>query len=126
MGNISQHQQQNQFDPFGQFNLNSMTGDSGVAKAQQAGGRPASATTTTSSSSKPPTGNSYQPYYMQQNQSQHRNGTQAQGAQQTTPAQNQGSKQGTKPKATSTFHTRPQSPNYNPSMFSTAGNKTGR
>lgn len=118
MGNIAQPpQQSNQFDPFRQFNLSAMTGNPSTA---QTGIGPGSAST--SYGTKPPTGNSYQPYYMQ-NQSQHRNGMQQ---------QNQGNKQGTagmgsKPKATSTFRTRPQSPNYNPSLFSASavGNKTG-
>lgn len=113
MGNIAQ--QPNQFDPFGQFNLSAMA--TSGAKAPQTSARPGSANTT--QGTKPPTGNSYQPYYMQ-NQAQHRNGH-PNGMQQSAGTQNQGNKQ---PKATSTFRTRPQSPNYNPSLFSTAG-KTG-
>ena len=118
MGNIAQHQQ---LDPFGQFNLNAMTGSG--AKAPPASTRPASASTT--QGRPPPTGNSYQPYYMQ-NQTQHRNnGIQGHrnGMQQPVSAQIK-TGIGSKPKATSAFSTRPQSPNYNPSLFS-VGNKTG-
>lgn len=121
MGNIAQHQQPNRFDPFQQFTLNSVVGGTGGATASQAGTAPAPANgRTTTQTAKP----SCQPYYMQ-SQPQHRNGLQQPAASQNQ-SNKQGAQNGSKTKATSAFRTiRPHSPNYNPSLFSTVGNKTG-
>lgn len=108
-GNISQPPP----DPFQQFNLKDVSGGMNGVKP--------SSTTPTSQHSKPPIGNSYQPHYMQ---NQARNGTQ-QHSSQPNSSRLASTGMGPKPKPASTFQTRPQSPNYNPSLFSTIGNKTG-
>ncbi len=125
-----QQQQQTQFDPFGQFNLQKMSGvGANAAKPTSSGNRPASASTTTTKP--PPTGNSYQPYYMQ-NQAGSKNGMNHQSSSgSSSAAQKQGlvggagGGMGPKVKSQPIFQGRPQSPNYNPSLFSTVGNKTG-
>ena len=139
-GNISHQQQQNQFDPFGQFNLQQMAGlGAGSTKpSTTAGGsRPGSANPTTSKL--PPTGNSYQPYYMKNNQASSRNGLNHHHHQQQQQQQpgsgvtgagggSGGGRQGgmgSKVKSQPIFQARPQSPNYNPSYFSNVGKKTG-
>ena len=114
-GNIAQQAQTTQFDPFQQFNLSEIS--EGMNGMKVSGAKPPPAT---SHHSKPPTGNSYQPYYMQK---QGRNGAQQQSTSQPSRQANTGV--GPKPKSASTFQARPQSPNYNPSLFSTVGNKTG-
>lgn len=121
-GNLTQEEQPSRvkFDPFGQFNLKEISGGA------KAGSRPGSSgftSTSTTQHSKPPTGNSYQPYYMQNQANSRSNGLQQSGSQSQINPTRTG--MGAKPTAASAFQARPQSPNYNPPLFSTAGNKTG-
>lgn len=119
-GNISQPQAK--ADPFAQFNLKDLSGSMNGAKQPSAKPAPANSQ---SLHSKPPTGSGYQPYYMQ---SQARNGTQqhAHSSQvQSNSSKSAGTGIGPKSRSSSAFQTRPQSPNYNPSLFSTVGSKTG-
>ena len=117
-GNLAK-QQAPSYDPFGQFNLKQMAGTpNGVQSHAAATSKPVA------NSSKPPMGNSYQPLYMQSNsKSNSRTGLSHSGSQ---PQLNKNSTTGVKPKSrpTSAFQSQ-QTPNYNPSVFSSAGNKTG-
>ena len=111
-------------DPFQQFNLQDLTGTGNGTKVSSV--RQPATTTSAPGHSKPPTGNSYQPYYMQ---SQARNGTQSQQqsqSQSNSSRPGSGTGLGPKPKPASVFQARPQSPNYNPSLFSNPSNKTGK
>lgn len=125
-GNVTQQQQATELDPFGQFNLKQVLGGSS-SNGQTRPHRPDSASAASKASTKPappPTGNSYQPYYMQ-SQSGSRNGMQQPGSRtQMNSGKQAGTGMGPKTKSQSSAFTT-QSPNYNPSLFSSVGNKTG-
>ncbi len=135
-GNLSKQQQQNPFDQFNLHQLSSGGNRPGVGGT--ATPRPSSATTTTTTTTMPPPmGNNYQPNYMQQQQNQSRSGVYMSNSQPHVGSPNrQGNGVGSKPprpgngtgpksKPAPTFQARPHSPNYNPSLFSSAGSKTG-
>ena len=122
------------YDPFNQFNIKNMSEGQAQTQGQSSsaahlGMATASAPRMNQTSGLPPTGNNYRPYYMQNQGSQSGSSQRASSAgtsrsNGSIPAsQKQGV--GSKPKASSAFQNRPQSPNYNPS-YSTVGNKTGR
>lgn len=135
--NVSHGGKQAGFDPFGQFNLKVLS-DQGQGATRRNGTEPLSSrpTVTVHSGGLPPTGNSYRPYYMQ-NQSNsgtgvggisHSRTTSAPSHATTAGSQKQGF--GTKPKLAAppfASQPRPQAPNYNPSTYSTTpSNRTGK